>query len=164
MVIRTLNRKKCKAILTSLLDAAFDFSRVTQLGFVDDQLRGKPTATGIILRGEAIWCFNSSLRIDDSEDGVSIGQPNENYPSFRHCAIKPGFQTSKDCCITRAMYNRVTKAKTWHKEKDIVCKYIYSTTNKGLWLNFYCQQFKVKKPGILVQIALFTRSTGVLST
>lgn len=164
MAIRTLNRKKRKAILTMLLNAAFNFSRVTQLGVVDDQLWGKWIATGIILRGEAVWCFNSSLRIDDSEDRVSIGQPDENYPSYRHSAIKPGFWTSKDCCIRRAIYNRVTKAKTWKEEKKTVYKYVYNTTTKGLWLNFYCQQFKAKKPGTLVQIVLFTRSTEILST
>lgn len=164
MAIHTLNRKKCKAALTKLLDVAFNFSGVTQLCVVDDQLRGKPIATGIILRGEAVWCFNSSLRIDDSEDRISIGQPNENYPSHRHSAIKAGFWTSKDCCITRAIYNRVTKAKTWKEEKNTVCKYIYNTTTKGLWLNFYCQQFKAKKPGAPVQIVLFTRNTRVLST
>lgn len=158
MAIRTLNRKKCKAALTRLLGAAFNFSRVTQLCVVDDQLWGKPIATGIILRCEAVWCFNSSLRIDDSEDRISIGQPNENYPSYWHSAIKAGFWTSKDCCISRAIYNRVTKAKTWKKVKNTICKYIYNTTTTSLWPNFYCQQLKAKKPGTLVQIVLFARA------
>lgn len=90
MAIHTLNREKGKVVLAGLLDAALNPPRVTQLGVVDDQLRGKLTATGVVLGGEAVCGFNRALGVEDSEDRAALGQPDDDFPPCRHRAVEPG--------------------------------------------------------------------------
>lgn len=54
MAIHTLHREKGKVVVAGLLDAALDPAGVTQLGVVDDQLRGELVSTGVVVGGEAL--------------------------------------------------------------------------------------------------------------
>lgn len=90
MAIHTLHGEKGKVVLAGLLDAALNPARVTQLGVVDDQLRGKLIPKGVVLGGEAFCGFHRALGAEDSEHRAALGEPDEDSPPCRHRAVEAG--------------------------------------------------------------------------
>lgn len=112
VAIHTLHREKGKVVLAGLLDAALNPARVTHLGVVDDQLRGKLIPTGVVLGGEAVCGFHRALGAEHSEHRTALGEPDEDFPPCRHRAVEPCLGASQDCGILRALCDGVTKAQT----------------------------------------------------
>lgn len=110
VAIHTLHWEKGKVVVAGLLDAALDPAGVTQLGVVDDQLRGELVPTGVVVGGEALWGFQRALGADDSEDRTAMEEPDEDLPSCGHGAVEACLGASQHCGILGALGDGVTKA------------------------------------------------------